>query len=304
MLDHFSGRTHHSSELLFFSLILYSETQEATYVAIEIIMSNQEQGSVDTNEDAATEQGQALCEWTWNDKDCGKGAIVHKDKRHVTFHPNKSVRCAAVRGIKVLAPNMEHYFEVEIKAPFFGQAQVVGIGTGKTTLQSNNLDFFPLIGKDLFSWGVNYDGEKVHGGKREKYARVKPEECSVIQIGVHFDSYHGHLSFDFNGESHGVAFDKVITGINYYPMLCASAHNTKMKLTQCCSSVVSLKALCRGVIRSQVANERDFEKLVLPTGLKAYLVYNKRSKTDESHHSRKKGSGSRRNHKLVRESSI
>lgn len=283
-----------------------NHSEKATYVAIQKeIMSNQDQGSVDTNDDAAVgEPSQSLCEWTWSDKECGKGAIVHKDKRHVTFHPNKSIRCAAVRGVKVLAPNMEHYFEVEIKAPFFGQAQVVGIGTGKTTLQSNNLDFYPLIGKDLFSWGVNYDGDKVHGGKREKYARVKPEECSVIQIGVHFDSYHGHLSFDFNGESHGVAFDKVITGINYYPMVCASAHNTRMKLTQCCSSVMPLKALCRGVIRSQVTNERDFEKLVLPTSLKSYLVYNKRSKTDESHHSRKKGSGSRRNHKVVRESSI
>jgi SPRY domain-containing SOCS box protein 3 len=280
--------------------------REATYVAIVIeIMSNQEQGLVDSNDDAAPgEESQSLCEWTWNDKDCGKGSEVHKDKRRVTFHRNKSVRCAAVRGIKALAPNMEHYFEVEIGGPFFGQALVVGIGTGKITLQSNNLDFYPLIGKDLFSWGVNYDGKKVHGGEREKYARVKPEEWSILQIGVHFDSYHGHLSFDFNGESHGIAFDKVITGINYYPMLCASAHDTEMKLLQCCSSVMPLKALCRGVIRSQVTNERDFEKLVLPTSLKSYLVYNKRPRTDESHHSRKKGSGSRRNHKVVRESSI
>ena len=267
-------------------------------------MSNQDQ-AVDTNDDAAVgEPSQSLCEWTWNDKECVKGVKVD-DKRCLTFHSNKSVRCVAVRGVKVLAPNMEHYFEVEINGPFFGQARVVGIGTGKTALQSNNLDFYPLIGKDLFSWGVNYDGDKIHGGKKEKYARVKPEECSAIQIGVHFDSYHGHLSFDFNGESHGIAFDKVITGINYYPMVCASAYNTKMELTQCCSSVMPLKALCRGVIRSHVTNERDFEKLVLPTSLKSYLVYNKRPKTDESHHSsRKKGSGSRRNHKVVRESSI
>ena len=264
-------------------------------------MSNQDQVSVDKNEDAVEQI--SPCEWTWNTKDCGKGVVVHKDKCHVTFHPNKSVGCAAVRGIKVLAPNMEHYFEVEMKAPFYGQARQVGICTGETVLQSNDLDFYPLIGKDAFSWGVNYDGYKFHGGNRLKYANIDFDKFSTIRIGVHFDSYYGHLTFEFNGRSYGVAFDKVITGIDYYPMLCVSTHNTDIKLTQSFSSVLSLKALCRGVIRGQIANERDCEKLVLPNHLKAFLVYNKTTKTHKSH-SNKKGSGSRHNHKVARESSI
>lgn len=258
-------------------------------------MSNQDHESVDTNED----DHRSLCEWTWNEKDSGKGAVVHKDRCHVTFHPTRSVGCAAVRGVKVLAPNMEHYFEVELRGPFCGQARQVGIGTKNTTLQSNNYDFYPLLGKDMFSWGVNYNGFKSHGGTMVRHVSLDPDRHSTIRIGVHFDSYYGFLSFELNGRSPGVAFDKVITNVNYYPMLCASAAGTEMKLTQCCSSVMSLKALCRGVIRSQISNDKDFEKLVLPNHLKAYLQF----KSPKTHRSHGKKSGGSRN-RVAQESCI
>ena len=266
-------------------------------------MSNQDQSEsmVDTNEDV---DPTSLCEWTWNEKDSGKGVVVHKDKRHVTFHPNKSVHCAAVRGTKALAPNMEHFFEVEMRGPFCGQARQVGIGTERTTLQSNSYDYYPLLGKDLFSWGMNYNGNKSHGGDMVRHLHIDFDKHSAIRIGVHFDAYYGHLSFEFNGKSPGVAFDKVITQVPYYPMLCASAQGTEMKLTQCFSSAMSLKALCRGVIRNQIANDRDYDKLVLPTHLKAYLQY-KTPKSYKSHHSKRKSGALRNGHvKVARESSI
>lgn len=261
-------------------------------------MSNQQrsESTVDTNEDMDTH---SLCEWTWNEKDSGKGVVVHKDKRHVTFHPSHSDHCAAVRGVKALLPNMEHYFEVEMHGPFWGQARQVGIGTKSTSLQSNSYDYYPLIGKDMFSWGVNYNGQKSHGGSMVRHIHIDTDKHSTIRIGVHFDAYYGHLSFEFNGKSPGVAFDKVITSVDYYPMLCASAQGTEMKLTQCFSSVMSLKALCRGVIRNQITNDRDYDKLVLPNHLKAYLQY-KTPKTHKSH-SNKKRTG---HVKAARESSI
>lgn len=264
-------------------------------------MSNKDQERVDTNEEV---DQKSLCEWTWNEKDSGKGVVVHKDKRRVTFHPNKSVHCAAVRGVSPLVSNMEHFFEVEMKGPFCGQARQVGIGTKSTTLQSNIYDYYPLLGKDVFSWGMNYNGQKSHAGDMVRHINFDFDKHSTIRIGVHFDAYYGHLSFEFNGKSPGLAFDKVITSVDYYPMLCASAQGTEMKLTQCFSSVLSLKALCRGVIRHQITNDRDYDKLVLPNHLKAFLQY-KTPKTHKSHGNRKSGA-LRNNHvkAAARESSI
>ena len=265
-------------------------------------MSNQEHKDT---EDPSKRDGErpSLCEWTWNDKDSGKGVVVHKDKCHVTFHPDKSVHCAAVRGVKPLAPNMEHYFEVEMKGPFCGQARQVGIGTKSTVLQSNSYDYYPLLGKDVFSWGVNYNGQKSHGGDMVSHVQIDFDKYSTIRVGVYFDSYYGHLSFEFNGKSPGVAFDKVITNVDYYPMLCASAQGTEMKLTQSSSSVMSLKALCRGVIRNQISNDKDYDRLVLPSHLKAYLQY-KTPKTHKSHGHKRNGVIRKSHVHIARESSI
>ena len=265
-------------------------------------MSNQEQKEQEDSSKRDSERP-SLCEWTWNDKDIGKGVVVHKDKCHVTFHPDKSIHCAAVRGVKPLAPNMEHYFEVEMKGPFCGQARQVGIGTKSTVLQSNSYDYYPLLGKDVFSWGVNYNGQKSHGGDMFSHVQIDFDKYSTIRIGVYFDSYYGHLSFEFNGKSPGVAFDKVITNVEYYPMLCASAQGTEMKLTQSFSSIMSLKALCRGVIREQISNDKDYDRLVLPSHLKAYLQY-KTPKTHKSHGHKRNGVIRKSHVHVARESSI
>ena len=219
------------------------------------------------------------CEWHWNDKDCGKDLILHRNKLAVTFHPSKSSGCALVRGDKVLRPNMEHYFEVELKGPFHGHARQVGIGTKHTPLQSNGYDFYPLIGKDLSSWGVNYNGSKSNAGQKAPHVKIDPDRYDVIRVGVHYDSYYGRIAFELNGRSSGLAFERVHTNIDMYPMLCSSSAKAKMRLVYASSAVMSLKCICRGVIRSSVAKEKDLERLALPTHLKYYMLYRSRSKS-------------------------
>jgi SPRY domain-containing SOCS box protein 3 len=218
------------------------------------------------------------CEWRWNEKDCGRDLVIHKQKLGVTFHPVKSSGCVVVRGEKVLRPNMEHYFEVELKGPFHGKARQVGVGTKHTALQSNNCDFYPLIGKDLSSWGVNYDGFKSNASNKERHVSISPEKHDIIKVSVHYDSYYGTVAFEVNGKSSGLAYERVHTNIDMYPMLCASAANTQMRLVYASSSVLSLRAIARGTIRSSMAREKDIEKLTLPTHLKSYLLYRSKAK--------------------------
>lgn len=220
-----------------------------------------------------SEEHLSSCEWRWNDKDCGKDLVLHRHKLAVTLHPGKSAGCVLVRGDKVLRPNMEHYFEVELKGPFHGQARQVGIGTKHTALQSNHCDFYPLIGKDISSWGVNYNGYKSNAGDKALHVKIEPEKYEVIKVGVHYDSYYGRLAFELNGKSSGLAYEKVHTNIDMYPMLCGSAAGTQMRLVYSSSSVMSLKAICRGMVRQCVSREKDLEQLALPTHLKRYLLY-------------------------------
>lgn len=219
-----------------------------------------------------------FCEWRWNDKDCGKDLIIHRHKLGVTLHPNKSSGCVVVRGDKILKPNMEHYFEVELKGPFHGKARQVGIGTKHTALQSNSCDFYPLIGKDISSWGVNYDGLKSNAGKLKPYISINPDKYDIVRVGVHYDAYYGTVAFELNGKSSGLAYEDVHTNIDMYPMLCASAAGTQMRLVYSSSTVMSLKAISRGVIRLCMANEKDIEKLILPPHLKSYLAYQTNNK--------------------------
>lgn len=242
------------------------------------------------------------CEWRWNDKDCGKDLIIHKSKLGVTFHPSLSSGCVLVRGDKVLRANMEHYFEVELKGPFHGKARQVGIGTKHTSLQSNNCDFYPLIGKDISSWGVNYDGLKSNGGSMKRHVSIDPDEHDIIRIGVHYDSYYGTLSFEVDGHSSGLGFGKIHPNIDMYPMICGSAAGTKMRLICSNSSVMSLKAISRGVIRSSLIREKDVDKLILPPYLKCYLLY--QTPTNKMRNASKRKHTSDRNNMNCHESTI
>lgn len=168
---------------------------------------------------------------------------------------------------------MEHYFEVKMTGPFFGQTRMVGIGTRHTLLQSNQYDYFPLIGRDTCSWGLNYNGDTYHQGNITNHVKVDPDRHDNLLFGVLYDSYYGTVSFDVNGKGCGVAFRDVITNLELYPMACASAAKTVMSLVHTHSSVMTLKALSRGVVRMAIKSEEDLNKLPLPEHLRAYLAF-------------------------------
>ena len=219
------------------------------------------------------EEDEPKCEWHWSDTEHGRGVLVHENKLNVTFHPNGSFGCVALRGTKQLIQNKQHYFEVKFISPFHGQARAVGIGTKHTLLQSHHMDFYPLLGKDHCSWGFNYNGTVSHHGNTRQYTNIDPDKHEAICVGVHYDGYYGTLSFEINNKSYGVAFNNITPNLELYPMICASARNTEVELTECYSSVMSLRALCRGVIRMQITDEKDFDKLPLPAHIKAYVTF-------------------------------
>ena len=224
-------------------------------------------------EEEGDEEEQSKWSWYWSDKDLGRGVQLHQDKYSVTFHPNGSWGCAAIRGGKPLLPNMEHYFEIVMTGPFYGQARMVGIGTKHVSLHSHSLDFYPLLGKDDNSWGLNYNGEKLHAGQVEKYAHMQLDKLSTLRVGVYYNGLYGTLAFEINGEQFGVAYSNIYTDLELYPMMCASSASTTMTLSQSQSVLISLKAVCRGAIRMAVDQEKDIDELPLPSHLKSYLRY-------------------------------
>ena len=223
------------------------------------------------DETAAEEEQGRRCEWQWNNSQI-RGVLLHQDRTKVTFHPNGSWGCAAIRGVKPLLPNMEHYFEVVLDGPFYGQARMVGIGTAHVILQSHNYDFYPLLGKDDNSWALNYNGDKYHAGQKEKYVSIPLDKLKQLHVGVYYDGLHGTLCFEINGERFGVAYNNIYPDLELYPMLCASSAGTIMTLTQSHSAIISLKAVCRGAIRMAV-KDGDIKHLPLPNHLKNYLAY-------------------------------
>ena len=223
----------------------------------------------EVQEDENEEEGP--CHWHWSDQLYRRTVFLHEDKTTVTFNRSGSYGCVAIRGSKQLRQNMEHYFEVEMCAPFHGQARMVGLGMKQTRLQSSAFDFHPLMGRDQTSWGLNYTGMTCHAGDSHKYAEIDLERVSNIKIGVHYDGYYGLLSFDVNGHACGVAFNNIVTSLELYPMVCVSSGNTTVTLLHSFSSVLSLKSLCRGVIRMQLQCDEDADKLPIPSNLKSFL---------------------------------
>lgn len=212
--------------------------------------------------------------WRWLLDDPQKPVELCEDRLSITFHPRRSSGCTGIRGDKVLHRNMEHWFQVRMDGPFYGQARLVGVGLETTRLHSNSKDFYPLIGKDSGSWGLNYDGRTHHDSDFFEYTKIdhsRPIDSMVV--GVYYNSYYGSLVFSIDDESLGVAFDRIpSTAFELYPMVCSSSKNSKMELLQCGSSICSLKSLCRGTIHLYI-EKHNIQNLPIPPHLKAYLNF-------------------------------
>ena len=211
--------------------------------------------------------------WRWTISNPPRPLILSQERLSVTFHPRKSMGCAAVLGDKPLLKHMEHFFEVVMSGPFHGQARMVGVGNKCAPLQSASKDFYPLIGKDTNSWGFNYTGEIIHDSSPQPY--IKLDSASFkdgLLVGVYYDSYYGNLSFSVNGRSPGIAFENVPFMIDLHPMIASSSANSTITLISSHSSVMSLKALCRGTVR-MYTREEDIERLPVPPHIISYLTF-------------------------------
>lgn len=230
----------------------------------------------EAEEDAQSSlEDEADCEyaWRWTVRDQSRPVVLSPDRLSVTFHPRRSLGCEAVMGDKPLLSHMEHYFEVKMEKPFLGQARMVGVGYKEARLHSAPKDFSPLIGRDSNSWGINYTGEVHHDTDSHKYITLdQSAHTGCLHVGVYYESYYGNLSFSINGKSPGIAFQNVPIIIDVYPMICSSFANSKMSLVSCHSSVISLKALCRGTVR-MYTKEEDIERLPIPSHVISYLLF-------------------------------
>ena len=220
-------------------------------------------------------EDEADCEysWRWAVSDQSRPVILSQDRLSVTFHPRRSLGCEVVIGDKPLLSHMEHYFEVKMEKPFHGQARMVGVGNKCARLHSASKDFSPLLGRDSNSWGINYTGAIHHNTDSNKYITLDQSALSdSLRVGVYYESYYGNLSFSINGKSPGIAFQNVPIVIDLYPMICSSSASSKMTLISCHSSVISLKALCRGTVR-MYTKEEDIEQLPIPSHIISYLLF-------------------------------
>lgn len=213
--------------------------------------------------------------WHWSPTDKASDAELHNGNTRILFHSADSRRCAGVRGIMPFANKMEHYFEVEMYPPFHGRARMVGIGTSFTHLESADLDFNPIIGRDQYSYGINYTGRVHHRGQEAEYASdLDTNALDKLTIAVLFDTLSHCLSFHINGRSYSVAFKGIDPSVEFFPMACATARNSAIQLTTCRSSVATLKNLCRKALRDHLQQDTSrLQRLPLPPKLVAYLQF-------------------------------
>ncbi len=221
------------------------------------------------------EEGNEEFSWKWLSDDLQKPVDLSENGLSVTFHSRKSSGCTGVRGDKALHKNMEHWFHVRLYGPFHGLARMVGIGLKTTSLQSNSKDFYPLIGKDSGSWGLNYNGKTHHDCDFHDYTNIDhTRSFDSMIIGVYYNSYYGSLVFSVEDESLGLAFDSIPSAaLELYPMICSSSRDSRMELLQCTSSVCSLKSLCRGTVRLYMNKISNIKRLPLPPHLIAYVNF-------------------------------
>ena len=71
---------------------------------------------------------------------------------------------------------------------------MVGVGTSKANLNEEDM-FCSLLGKDRESWGYSYKGYIQHDGKTKGYTSCFGQGNLV---GVHLDTWKGHLQFFLN----------------------------------------------------------------------------------------------------------
>ncbi|KAH9502309.1 SPRY domain-containing SOCS box protein 3 [Bulinus truncatus] len=211
-------------------------------------------------------------DWVWeqNAKYRGQATNIQEKGRHVTFHKDYSCGTTAVRGQQPMDKD-QYFWEIKMTTPVYGTDMMIGVGTANVDQNKYHNVFCSMLGSDMDSWGLSYDGRKQHAGLKEEY-------CSRFGqgaiIGVHLDMWHGTLAFFKNRHNLGVAF-KNLQGRTLYPMACSTAARSGMRVISSRSFPTSLQFLCCQRLRKWVPPHLSvLDALAMPPGLRAFLANN------------------------------
>ncbi|CAL1546151.1 unnamed protein product [Lymnaea stagnalis] len=211
-------------------------------------------------------------DWVWdpNVKHRGQATSLQEQGHQVIFHKDYSCGTSAVRGQQPMEKD-QYFWEIKMTTPVYGTDMMVGVGTENVDLNKFHNIFCSMLGYDMDSWGISYDGRIQHGGRKQEY-------CSRFGqgaiIGVHLDMWHGTLAFFKNRQCLGVAF-KNLRGRTLYPMACSTAARSGMKVISSRSFPTSLQFLCCQRLRKFVPSHLSvLDALAMPPGLRAFLANN------------------------------
>ncbi|XP_041733079.1 SPRY domain-containing SOCS box protein 3-like isoform X2 [Coregonus clupeaformis] len=224
------------------------------------------QGFQTLNDCLCGEEDQGF-DWVWDEGVKPNAAFLSCDNRKVSFHSEYSCGTAAIRGTKELADG-QHFWEIKMTSPVYGTDMMVGIGTAEVNLDKFQHSFCSMLGMDEDSWGLSYTGILQHKGDKVNFSS-RFGQGSII--GLHFDTWHGTLTFYKNRRCIGVATTR-LQNKKFYPMVCSTAAKSSMKVIRACYTPTSLQYLCCSRLRQQRPNCPDILNLLpLPPGLRHLL---------------------------------
>jgi len=215
-------------------------------------------------------QGHSELEWSWNKdiQEILKSSIrVHGN--NVTFHPNYSSGTSAVVGDTPLRRGQQHYWEIEFTSHVYGTDVMVGLATRKLDLASHCHSFASFLGHDTSSWGFSYHGKIQHAGSVTRYGE-KWARGDVI--GLHVDTWRGHVYCYKNGKPLGLAFDG-LQGLDLYPVVSSTAAKSEVRLKTALSLPSSLKFECYRKLAEKWPKS-DLLNMHLPPGLRNFVLNN------------------------------
>ncbi|BFZ17992.1 hypothetical protein BsWGS_21031 [Bradybaena similaris] len=209
-------------------------------------------------------------EWVWDHVQCGDATSLQEQGCLVTFHENFSRGTSAIRGVHPMDRD-QHFWEIKMTTPVYGTDMMIGVGTPNVELNKFHSTFCSMLGSDVDSWGISYDGHIQHAGKKQKYC-AKFGQGTII--GVHLDMWHGTMTYFKNRECLGVAF-RGLRGRTLYPMASSTAARSGMRVISARSFPSSLQFLCCQKLRQMTPGHLSMlDVLPMPPGLRLFLANN------------------------------
>jgi len=202
--------------------------------------------------------------WVWDEHHKSSDVMLSPSALAAYFHIDPletSKGTAGVRGSKSFVDG-EHYWEIRFLEPPLGTSVMVGVGTQKALLHTDNYQFVNLVGHDTESWGLSYKGSLWHNGKSKPYCAPFYDRSTVI--GVYLNLYRGTLSYFINGKCLGEAVTDLPQGEPLYPMISSTSDCTELEvLHQSCRYLTLQEKCCLAIARSLKASN-DAAGLPLP----------------------------------------